>query len=167
MKVKFNGNEVTLQGHHVEVGEGVPDFKAITNTLDTVNASSFTGKRVFLSVPSIDTPVCDAEVRRFNEEATKYKDAKVYVISMDLPFAQQRWCGSHGIENVITLSDYKMRQFGQNFGAYIEELGLLTRAVFVVDENDEVIYVEYCQEITEEPDYEAALKALSNEGFKP
>lgn len=161
MKVKFNGNDVTLQGHHVEVGESVPDFKAVNNALETIDSNSFKGKRVFVSVPSLDTAVCDMEVRRFNEEATKYEDAKVYVISMDLPFAQQRWCGSAGIQNVITLSDYKDRNFGQNFGTYIEELGLLTRAVFVVDDKDEVTYVEYCDEVTHEPNYEAALEALS------
>ena len=160
MKVCFKGIEVLLHCHHVEVGERVPDFKAVNNALETVDSSSFKGKRVFISVPSLDTPVCDVEVRRFNEEATKYKEAKVYVISMDLPFAQQRWCGSSGVQNVQTLSDYKDRNFGQNFGTYIEELGLLTRAVFVVDEKDEVIYVEYCPEVSAEPDYEAALKVL-------
>lgn len=160
MKVCFKGSEVTLQGHHVEVGETAPDFNVVNQNLETVDASKFKGKRIYVSVPSIDTPVCDMEIRRFNEEATKYKDAKVYVISMDLPFAQQRWCGSNGIENVEILSDYKYRNFGQNFGTYIEELGLLTRAIFVIDEKDEVIYVEYCQEVTAEPDYEAALKVL-------
>lgn len=160
MKVCFKGSEVTLQGHHVEVGETAPDFNVVNQNLETVDASKFKGKRIYVSVPSIDTPVCDMEIRRFNEEATKYKDAKVYVISMDLPFAQQRWCGSNGIENVEILSDYKYRNFGQNFGTYIEELGLLTRAIFVIDEKDEVIYVEYCQEVAAEPDYEAALKVL-------
>lgn len=160
MHVYFKGNPVTLQGHHIEVGERVPDFKAVNGTLETIDSSDFKGKRVFVSVPSLDTAVCDREVRRFNEEVTKYKGATVYVISMDLPFAQNRWCGGTGIDQVITLSDYKDRNFGQNFGTYIEELGLLTRAVFVVDENNEVIYVEYCNEVTEEPDYEAILKSF-------
>lgn len=160
MKVCFNGSEITLQGHHVEIGETAPDFNVVNKDLETVEASTFKGKRIYLSVPSVDTPVCDMEVRRFNEEATKYKDAKVYVISMDLPFAQQRWCGASGVSNVEILSDYKYRNFGQNFGTYIEELGLLTRAVFVIDEEDKVVYVEYCEEVTGEPDYEAALKAL-------
>lgn len=160
MNVNFKGAPVTLQGHHIEVGERVPDFKAVNNALETIDSSSFQGKRVFVSVPSVDTPVCDREIRRFNEEATKYKDAHVYVISMDLPFAQTRWCGSAGIDKVITLSDYKERNFGQNFGTYIEELGLLTRAVFVVDEKDIVTYVEYCAEVGEEPNYEEALKYL-------
>lgn len=160
MKVKFKGSEVTLQGHHVAVGETAPDFKVVNSNLQTVDASTFKGKRVYVSVPSIDTEVCDMEIRRFNEEATKYKDAKVYVISMDLPFAQKRWCGASGVTNVEVLSDYKDRNFGQNFGTYIEELGLLTRAIFVVDEKDEVIYVEYCEEVAAEPNYEAVLKVL-------
>lgn len=160
MQVCFKGSQVTLQGHHIEKGESAPDFKVVDNALKTVNATQFKGKRVFISVPSIDTPVCDREIRRFNEEAVKLKDATVYVISMDLPFAQVRWCGSAGIDRVITLSDYKYHQFGHNFGTYIEELGLLTRAVFVVDDNDEVIYVEYCEEVSSEPNYEAALAVL-------
>lgn len=160
MHVNFKGNPVTLQGHHIEIGERVPDFNAVNGELETINSSSFQGKRIFVSVPSLDTPVCDKEVRHFNEEVTKYKGATIYVISMDLPFAQKRWCGGAGIENIITLSDYKERSFGQNFGTYIEELGLLTRAVFVVDENDVVIYVEYCEEATEEPNYEAILRFI-------
>lgn len=160
MQVLFKGSPITLQGHHVEVGEKVPDFKAVNGDLETISSSTFKGKRVFVSVPSVDTPVCDQEVRRFNKEATQYKGAKVYVVSMDLPFAQSRWCGGAGINEVTILSDYKDRNFGQNFGTYIEELGLLTRAVFVVDENDEVIYVEYCKEVAEEPNYEAVLALL-------
>lgn len=160
MQVKFKETSVTLQGHHVEVGESAPDFNAVDQNLQTVHASSFSGKRVYVSVPSVDTPVCDMEIRRFNEEATKLKDATVYVISMDLPFAQARWCGAAGIDQVITLSDYKDRQFGTNFGTYIEELGLLTRAVFVVDSNDEVVYAEYCEEVGKEPDYDAVLAHL-------
>lgn len=160
MQVNFKGTPVTLQGHHIEVGERIPDFKAVNNALETIDSSSFKGKRIFVSIPSIDTPVCDREVRRFNEEATQRKDAKVYVVSMDLPFAQSRWCGGAGIDQVVTLSDYKDRNFGQNFGTYIEELGLLTRAIFVVDEEDIVTYVEYCEEVSEEPHYEEALKHL-------
>ena len=160
MKVTFKGTPVTLAGHHVEVGESAPDFNVVNASLETVGAKNFTGKRVYVSVPSVDTAVCDREIRRFNEEATKIKDAKVYVISMDLPFAQARWCGAAGIEGVTLLSDYKDRQFGKNFGTYIEELGLLTRAVFVVDANDEVLYAEYCEEVGAEPNYEAALAHL-------
>ena len=139
MNVCFKGNPVTLVGHHVEVGETAPDFNVVDNSLQEVSSTSFKGKRIYVSVPSIDTGVCDREVRRFNEEASRIKDVTVYTISMDLPFAQARWCGAAGIEHIMTLSDYKDRSFGQNYGTYIEELGLLTRAVFVVNESNQVL----------------------------
>lgn len=160
MKVKFKGNEITLEGKEIKVGDTAPDFIATDNALNAVNSKDFTGKRAYVSVPSIDTPVCDLEVRKFNEEAAKLNDVKIYVISMDLPFAQGRWCGNQGINAVQTLSDYKDRSFGKEFGTYIKELGLLTRAVFVVDKNNKVTHVEYCEEVTSEPNYEAALNSL-------
>ena len=160
MNVKFKGNQVTLEGNIVKVGDVAPDFVVIDNGLNPVSAKGFKGKRVYVSVPSIDTQVCDVEVRKFNQEATKLQDVKIYTISMDLPFAQARWCGNAGIEAVQTLSDYKDRSFGKEFGTYIKELGLLTRAVFVVDENNKVTYVEYCEEVTSEPNYEAVLNSL-------
>jgi len=160
MKVKFKGNEITLEGKEIKVGDTAPDFIATDNGLSAVNSKDFTGKRAYVSVPSIDTPVCDLEVRKFNEEAAKLNNVKIYVISMDLPFAQGRWCGNEGINAVQTLSDYKDRSFGKEFGTYIKELGLLTRAVFVVDEKNKVTHVEYCEEVTSEPNYEAALNAL-------
>jgi len=160
MNVKFKGNPVTLEGNIVKVGDAAPDFVVIDNGLKVVDAKDLKGKRVYVSVPSIDTAVCDLEVRKFNQEASKLQEVKIYTISMDLPFAQARWCGSAGIEAVQTLSDYKDRSFGKEFGTYIKELGLLTRAVFVVDENDKVTHVEYCEEVTAEPNYEAALNAL-------
>lgn len=160
MNVKFQGNQVTLEGNTVKVGDIAPNFVAADNGLNEVNGKDLKGKRVYVSVPSIDTPVCDTEVRRFNQEAAKLENVKIYTISMDLPFAQARWCGNAGIESVQTLSDYKDRSFGKEFGTYIKELGLLTRAVFVIDENDKVIHVEYCEEVTAEPNYEAVLNAL-------
>lgn len=160
MNVKFQGNQVTLEGNIVKVGDVAPDFVVIDNGLKPVVSKDFKGKRVYVSVPSIDTQVCDVEVRKFNQEATKLKDVKIYTISMDLPFAQARWCGNAGIEDVQTLSDYKDRSFGKEFGTYIKELGLLTRAVFVVNENNKITYVEYCEEVTSEPNYEAVLNAL-------
>lgn len=160
MNVKFQGNPVTLEGNTVKVGDTAPNFIVADNALNQVDSKEFKGKRVYVSVPSIDTGVCDVEVRRFNEEAANLEDVKIYVVSMDLPFAQSRWCGSAGIEAVQTLSDYKDRSFGKEFGTYIKELGLLTRAVFVVDENNKVTYVEYCEEVTSEPNYDAALNAL-------
>ena len=160
MNVKFKGNQVTLEGNIVKVGDVAPNFVVIDNGLNPVESKDFKGKRAYVSVPSIDTSVCDLEVRKFNTQASKLKDAKIYTISMDLPFAQARWCGNAGIENVQTLSDYKDRSFGKEFGTYIKELGLLTRAVFVVDENDIVTHVEYCEEVTAEPNYEAVLNVL-------
>ncbi|MCH1959612.1 thiol peroxidase [Romboutsia hominis] len=160
MKVTFQGAPLTLKGNQLKVGDKAPDFTVIDNELNPLKLDDTKGKRVFLSVPSIDTPVCDMEVRRFNTEASKLNNVTVYTISMDLPFAQARWCGTAGIENVKTVSDYKDREFGENYGVYINELGLLSRAVFVVDENDKVIYVEYLEEITEEPNYNKVLEIL-------
>lgn len=160
MQVTFQGSPLTLKGTQVKVGDNAPDFTVIDNDLKPVKLSDTKGKRVFLTVPSLDTPVCDAEVRRFNLEATKLGDVTIYTISMDLPFAQGRWCGGAGIDKVKTLSDYKDREFGENYGVYINELGLLSRAVFVVDENNKVVYAEYLNEITEEPNYEKVLKVL-------
>lgn len=160
MKVTFQGAPLTLEGTQVKVGDTAPNFTVVGNDLNPVSLNDTKGKRVFLSVPSIDTAVCDMEVRKFNTEASKLNNVEVYTISMDLPFAQARWCGAAGIENVKTVSDYKDREFGKNYGVYINELGLLSRAVFVIDENNKVVYVEYLQEITEEPNYEAALNAL-------
>ena len=161
MKVTFQGNPITLKGTQVKVGDTAPDFTVVDNDLNPLKLSDTKGKRVFLTVPSIDTAVCDTEVRRFNQEATKLgEDVTIYTVSMDLPFAQGRWCGGAGIDRVKTVSDYKDREFGNNYGVYINELGLLSRAVFIVDENNKVVYVEYLNEITEEPDYEKALEAL-------
>lgn len=161
MKVTFQGNPITLKGNQIKVGDDAPDFTLVDNDLNSFKLSDTKGKRVFLTVPSLDTPVCDMEIRKFNEEAIKLGEhISVYAISMDLPFAQGRWCGGAGIDRVKTVSDYKDREFGNNYGVYINELGLLSRAVFIVDENNKVVYVEYLNEITEEPDYEKALEAL-------
>ena len=160
MKVTFQGNPLTLEGVQVKVGDNAPNFTVVNNDLNAVSLNDTKGKRIFLTVPSLDTPVCDTEVRRFNEEAAKLDNVTIYTVSMDLPFAQARWCGAAGIDNVVTVSDYKDREFSKNYGAYINELGLSTRAVFVVDENNKVTYVEYLNEITEEPNYDKALEAL-------
>ena len=160
MKVTFQGNPLTLEGVQVKVGDNAPNFTVVSNDLNPVSLNDTKGKRIFLTVPSLDTPVCDTEVRRFNEEASKLDNVTIYTVSMDLPFAQARWCGAAGINNVVTVSDYKDKEFSKNYGAYINELGLSTRAVFVVDENNKIVYVEYLNEITEEPNYNKALEAL-------
>ncbi|MGM9934987.1 thiol peroxidase [uncultured Clostridium sp.] len=162
MNITFKGKNVTLEGNEVKAGDNAPDFNLTDNSLGNVSLSDTKGKRIFVVVPSVDTPVCDREIRRFNEEAAKLDGVNIYVISMDLPFAQIRWCGSAGVDKVTTLSDYKNRDFGKNYGTYIKEVGLLARSIFVVDENDKVIYVEYCSEVSSDPDYESALNAVKS-----
>lgn len=159
MKITFGGNPMTLIGHELKVGESVPDFSVTDNNLNTITLKDTKGVRIFSVVPSLDTPICDLGTRTFNEAAEKLENVTVYTLSMDLPFAQARWCGNHGVKNVITLSDYKNRSFGKNFGVFIEELGLLSRAVFVVDSDNKVIHVEYVSEITNQPNFNAALAA--------
>ena len=160
MKITFNGDPVTLVGEQVKVGDTAPDFLVVDNTLKDLTLSDTKGKRIFVTVPSLDTSVCDMEVRKFNEEASKLEDVTVYVVSMDLPFAQVRWCGNAGVDRVKTVSDYKQKSFGKNYGALIEEFCFLTRAIFVVDENNKITYVEYYKDVINEPDYESALNAV-------
>jgi thiol peroxidase len=158
--VTFKGNPVTLLGNQVSVGEKAPDFKVLANDLSEVSLADSNGQvRLISVVPSLDTGVCDQQTRRFNEEASSLSNVKVLTVSVDLPFAQKRWCGAAGVENVQTLSDHRDLSFGKAFGVAIEELRLLARAVFVVDSNDQVTYVEYVSEATNHPDYEAALEA--------
>lgn len=162
MKVTFQGNAVTLTGSEVKVGDNFPDFTAANNSLQPVSLKGTKGVRVFLSVPSLDTPVCDLEVRTFNERIDELNNVTIYTLSMDLPFAQARWCGAAGIKSIVTLSDYKDRSFGKNTGTYVEELGLLTRAAFVVDSSNKVTYAEYVSEITNLPKYDDILQAAKN-----
>jgi len=160
MGVTFAGNPVTLLGNQLKVGEKAPNFTVLTNDLSEVTLNDSKGYvRLISVVPSIDTGVCDAQTRRFNEEAAKLDNVKVLTVSVDLPFAQKRWCGSNGIENVQTLSDHRDLSFGEAFGVAIKELRLLARSVFVVDSNDLVTYVQYVDEVTEHPNYEAAIEA--------
>ena len=160
MQVTFKGNPVTLEGTVIKAGNPAPTFTAIDNHLKPISSDLFTGKKVYVSVPSIDTDVCDTEVRRFNQEAANLEGVKVYTISMDLPFAQARWCGAAGIDAVKLYSDYKDRAFGKAFGVMIEELGLLARAIFIVDEKDVVRYVQVVEEVTSEPNYDEVLATL-------
>ncbi len=157
----FKGMPLTLVGEGVSVGDKAPDFTLLDNDLGTVNLSAFKGKVCLLvSVPSLDTPVCDTETRKFNEEASSLgPDVAVLVISMDLPFAQKRWCGAAGVEQVKTLSDHRDASFGEAYGVLVKELRLLARAVFVVDQEGIVRYEQIVPEMTNEPDYDAALDA--------
>ncbi len=160
--VTIHGNPLTLVGNEVKVGDKAPQFEVIDNDLKPVKLSSFSGKTLIVcSVPSLDTPVCDIETRKFNEKAGEMADkVKVLTISMDLPFAQKRWCGAAGIKNVQTLSDHKEASFGKAYGVLIEELRLLARAIFVIDKEGTVRYKQLVSEISNEPDYESVLKAV-------
>lgn len=160
-QITIEGNPLTLIGNEVKLGEPAPDFEALDNNLSPVKLSSFKGKVcIICSVPSLDTSVCDSQTRRFNKEAGQLgPDVVVLTISMDLPFAQKRWCGAAGIKNVQTLSDHRKAAFGAEYGVLIKELRLLARAVFVVDKDGVVRYIEIVDELTNEPNYEAALKA--------
>ncbi|MHC4194289.1 MAG: thiol peroxidase [Planctomycetota bacterium] len=159
--ITVEGNPLTLVGDEVEVGQQGPDAQVLTNDLSPVELSSFRGKVcIICSVPSLDTPVCDTETRKLNQEAAKLgDDVAVLTISMDLPFAQKRWCGAAGIENVQALSDHRDAAFGRAYGVLIKELRLLARAVFVVDKDGVIRYIEIVNELTNEPNYEAALNA--------
>ncbi len=212
MTITFQGSPLTLEGNRVKVGDKAPNFKAIDTDLNEFNFNETKGKRIILSVPSIDTPVCDIELNRFNREVSNLKDVNkgkriilsvpsidtpvcdielnrfnrevsnlkdvnlyaisldlpfaqsrwcgLYAISLDLPFAQSRWCGAKDIKNVKIVSDYKFHDFAKAYGLYIKELGLLSRAVFIIDENDNIVYADYVQEVTNEPNYEEILNLV-------
>lgn len=160
--ITFQGNPLTLVGPEIKVGDIAPDFTVAANDLSPATLADYAGKVLIIAaVPSLDTPVCDMETRRFNTEAAALgDDVKILTVSMDLPFAQARWCGAAGVEAVQTLSDHAGASFGEKWGTLIKELRLLTRAVFVVGKDGKVEYVEYLKEITEEPDYATALEAV-------
>ena len=160
--VNMHGNPLTLAGNVLKVGDKAPDFNVVDNGLAKTGLSSYKGKVVIISaVPSLDTPVCDVETRRFNVEAGKLgDDVAVLTISMDLPFAQKRWCGAAGVSHVTTLSDYMDANFGLAYGVLIKDLRLLARSVFVIDKDSTIKHIEIVNEITQEPDYDACLKAV-------
>lgn len=160
----FKGNPLTLIGPQLQAGDTAPDFTVSKNLLEDASLKDFAGKIKLISVvPSLDTGVCDAQTRRFNEEAAGLgDDVVVLTISADLPFAQARWCGAAGVDRVVTLSDYKTRSFGQAYGVLIKEFQLDMRSIFVIDRHDKIAYVEYLGEMTEHPDYEAAVEAVKS-----
>ncbi|RPH51854.1 MAG: thiol peroxidase [Desulfobacteraceae bacterium] len=160
--VTMRGNPMTLAGRALKVGDKAPDFEATGNDMKPVKFSSFSGRVcVISSVPSLDTPVCDMETRRFNKEAAGLgSDVVILTISMDLPFAQKRWCGAAGVDRVITLSDYKTADFGMAYGVLIKEIKLLARAVFVADKKGVIRYIQIVKEVADEPDYSAILDAV-------
>ena len=160
--ITMKGNPLTLLGNEVNLGERAPDFIALDPNLTPIKLLSYRGKIcVISSVPSLDTPVCDTETRKFNEEAGKLGDKiQILTISMDLPFAQKRWCGAAGISKIQTLSDHRDAQFGLAYGVLIKELRLLARAVFLVDQKIDLRYTQLVKEITNEPNYEEIWSEL-------
>jgi thioredoxin-dependent peroxiredoxin len=164
--VMFKGNPITLGGPEIKPGGDAPDFTAVDNGLQTVKLSQARGKVVVLTaVPSLDTPVCDTETRKFNTEAGKLgAGVEVWTISMDLPFAQKRWCGAFGVDKVKMLSDHKDGSFGAGYGTLIQELRIESRAIFVLDKNNKVVHAEYVPEGADHPDYDAALAATRAAG---
>ena len=161
--VTFQGNPLTLLGREVKEGERAPDFEVLGNDMAPVKVSAFRGKVcIITSVPSLDTPVCDLETHKFNDKSAGLgQDVVILTISMDLPFAQKRWCGAAGVTRVKTLSDHREAAFGLAYGVLIKELRLLARAVFVVDREGFIRYIQQVKEVTHEPDYDAVWRAVN------
>ncbi len=154
------GKPFTLAGPELKVGDKAPDFDVTDSSLKAVKLSDTgTGVRIFSVIPSLDTPVCDAQTKRFETEASSLPNINIFSVSMDLPFAQKRWCGSFGVNKVAMLSDHKDASFGQHYGTLISDMRIESRAIFVVDGSNTIRYVEYVNEVGSHPDYEAALEA--------
>jgi len=157
----MRGRPLTVVGPELKAGDKAPDFDVVSDALQPVNLSA-TGQaiRIFSVIPSLDTPVCDAQTKRFNEEAAKLPGVEIYTISMDLPFAQKRWCGAYGVDKVKMLSDHKSGSFGEHYGTLIKDLRIESRAIFVLDKDNTLKHVEYVKEVAEHPNYDAALSAV-------
>ena len=156
----LRGNPMTLVGPELKAGDQAPDFTALDNALKPVKLADTGHKtRIFSVVPSLDTPVCDAQTKRFNEEAAKLSDVDFYTVSMDLPFAQKRFCNAFTLDRVKMLSDHLHASFGSAWGTLIKELRIMSRAIFVVGPDNKIKYVEYVREVGDHPNYEAALNA--------
>lgn len=159
----LRGNPLTVLGPELKVGDKAPDFEAIDNGLQAVTlATTGNGVRIFSVIPSLDTPVCDAQTKRFNEEASKLPNVSIYTFSMDLPFAQKRWCGAFGVDKVQMVSDHRTGSFGEHYGTLIKDLRIHSRAIFVVDKNNVIRHVEYVKEVGDHPNYETALAAAKS-----
>lgn len=157
----FKGEFVTIIGKQLKVGEQLPDFTLVNPDLVKQSLTDFEGKKKVLSiVPSVDTGICDAQTRQFNQALSDMENTVVVTVSCDLPFAQKRWCGASGIENALLLSDYYDQSFGKAYGVLMEEWHLLARAVIVANEQNEITYVEYLDNVNSHPDYEAAINAV-------
>lgn len=162
MDITFGGNKVNLEGKEIKVGDVAPSFKAVNKDLSDFNSEDLKGKIVVYSVaPSIDTPVCALQATTFNEEATKLSDdVKIVTVTVDLPFAQERFCSVKGVDNADIVSDYRYKEFGQKFGFMMEELQLLARGVVIVDRDGKVAYVEYVPEVTNDVNFDKALEEV-------
>lgn len=162
--VTFKGNPLTLAGETVQVGQQAPDFKLhfFKDGMQTITLSDVKGKPTILSVlPSLDTPVCALQTKKFNESLGKFGDSiNALTVSLDLPFGMNRFCGAENITNIRPASDYQDRSFGQKYGTLIEELKIMCRAIFVLDAGGKVTYVEYVPEVADEPNYDDAMAAL-------
>jgi len=158
----MKGNPLTLVGNELKIGDTAPDVTLLDNELNPVQISSFKGKALVISsVPSLDTPVCEIETRKFNEEASRLgPDVQILTVSMDLPFAQARWCAAEGVDRVKTLSDHRDAAFGNVYGVLIKELRLLARCIFVVDKDGTIRHIQLVPELSNEPDYESVLQAV-------
>lgn len=161
-RATFKGNPITLIGPELKVGDTAPDFKLNKDLVTEVSLKDYEGKIKLISVvPSLDTGVCDAQTRRFNQAAADLgEDVVILTVSVDLPFAQARWCGAAGIESVITLSDYKDNAFGKAYGVLIDEFKLDHRAVFVIDQHNKIQYVEYLKEMADHPNYDEPIHVV-------
>ncbi|MEM7233123.1 MAG: thiol peroxidase [Planctomycetota bacterium] len=161
--ITLKGNPFTLVGPELKAGDAAPDFTAVDNGLAEVNLASSAGKtRIFSVVPSLDTPVCSVQTKRFNDEVKNLPDGvEVITISADLPFAQKRFCGDESV-SIATISDHRSLAFGEAYGVLIKELRILARAIFVVDASDKVTHVEIVGEVADEPNYDAAIEAAKN-----
>lgn len=161
-RVTFKGNPLTLIGQELKKGDKAPNFQLLANDLSAVSLETFKGKTKLISVvPSLDTPVCDAQTKRFNEDASKLpSEVVVLTVSVDLPFAQTRWCGAAHADKVKCFSDHREAAFGKAYGVLIKELRLLARSIFVIGPDDRIQYVEYVKEITQHPNYEKAISSL-------
>src|SRR5690242_3349662 len=156
----LRGNPLTVVGPELKAGDKAPDFKAVDDSMKTLDlAGTGSGVRIFSVVPSLDTPVCDAQTKRFNEESGKLPNVNIYTFSMDLPFAQKRWCGAFGVDHVKMVSDHREGSFGQAYGTLIKDLRIMSRAIFVVDKNNVIRHVEYVKEVADHPDYGAVRSA--------
>ncbi|SRR5579883_2728976 len=161
----LKGNPFTLIGPELKPGDAAPDFSLVDTALKTVTLKDTANHvRIISVVPSLDTPVCDAQTKRFNEEAARLPGVEIITVSMDLPFAQKRWCGAFGVDKVKMLSDHKDASFGSNYGTLIKELRIESRAIFVLDANGKVRHAEYVKEVADFPNYEAALDAARGAG---